>query len=158
MSLNENKKIIEYLCNNVGWFIASESTDASDCFLKDKPFDGFCYHTHNATREKMLNEFALKIIQKTCNKLNVEYKVERVMWNMYLKGQEGKTHTDKDQDGFLSILYNLHTTDGGTVVDGVFYKDKAFETKVFYSNRPHRGIGPKKDLVRFNLNVLIQVL
>ena len=52
--------------------------------------------------------------------------IERFMWNMYYPNQESFVHTDvdKDKDNFLSILYNLNTTSGGTKIKDVFYKDQ----------------------------------
>ena len=60
--------------------------------------------------------------------------IERIHWNYYSKGQEGVGHVDRDEDRYISILYNPLTTDGGTEIKKVFYPDIAGQAKVFKSN------------------------
>ena len=42
---------------------------------------------------------------------------------MYLKESQGELHTDRPLSNFISVVYNLHTTDGSTEIDGKFYND-----------------------------------
>ena len=76
---------------------------------------------------------------------------------MYLKDSEGEFHTDRPSDDYLSTLYCLNPSDGGVVIDGKFYGDIESQAKVFKSNTVHKGFGPKKDNVRFNLNVTFKI-
>jgi hypothetical protein len=47
--------------------------------------------------------------------------IYRIHWNYYYGDQQGIGHIDKDENNFISILYNPHTTDGGTEILGKFY-------------------------------------
>lgn len=80
----------------------------------------------------------------------------RTHWNYYYKDQEGTGHIDKTENNFISILYNPHTTDGGTEILGKFYQDKMGQAKVFKSNWMHRGICVKKDKARSSLNIVLE--
>ena len=60
-----------------------------------------------------------------------------------------------ENENFFSILYSLHTTDGGIQIEDIFYKDEMGEAKVFKSNIIHKGVGPKEIKSRFNFNAII---
>lgn len=156
-SQEENNKILFELCNT-SWFIAFESTPRQEQLFVFKKHLGFSLisNERNNNEDIILNNFANKVTEKVLSKLNIKGKISRFMWNHYLSNQNSSVHTDHNQDNFISILYNLHTTDGGTEIDKKFYPDKVSQAKVFKSNLLHRGIGPKKDVVRFNLNIVIE--
>tara|TARA_R110000822_G_scaffold293879_2_gene415913 strand:+ start:201 stop:731 length:531 start_codon:yes stop_codon:yes gene_type:complete len=158
MPTEKNEKIIKNLCN-VGWFLATEYTSPYKFLMQDNHLPaGFNYVTHKSAQDKDLNNFAEEVVSKTCEILKIKYKIDRIMWNMYLTGQNGTVHTDMHTYGYLSFLYNLHTTDGGTEIEDTFLIDKESQVKIFDSQTKHKGIGPKKDIIRFNLNVVINVL
>ena len=75
---------------------------------------------------------------------------------MYLKKAETDPHRDTPDQNFKSILYNLHTTDGGIKIENDFYSDKMGQAKIFNSNLIHQGFGPTNDNVRFNLNIMFK--
>jgi hypothetical protein len=114
--------------------------------LKDgKPFDS------------PLNKEAYKITKKVCDTLEIKkYKIIRFLWNMYFQRNHTDYHQDEYTEDYLSILYNPHTTDGGTFVNNIFHVDKMGQAKVYKSMVEHRGNPPSKDAIRFNLNVLIK--
>jgi hypothetical protein len=74
-----------------------------------------------------------------------------------MPGMSGNYHTDNDNDNRISILYNLHTTDGGFYLEDKFFPDIMGTAKVFKSNIKHKGIGPIKDKARFNLNIVVMI-
>jgi hypothetical protein len=82
--------------------------------------------------------------------------INRVHWNYYYGDQQGIGHIDKDENNFISILYNPHTTDGGTEILGKFYPDKMSQAKIFKSNWNHKGICVKKDKARASLNIVLE--
>lgn len=97
------------------------------------------------------------ILHTVCEKLNIKnFDVDRIFWNLYTPLAYPKNHVDKSSNEYLSLLYNPHTTDGGTEIDGKFYADKMGQVKIFKSNTLHKGCAPKKDLARFNLNIVFK--
>jgi hypothetical protein len=158
MPKQKNEEIIQNLCN-VGWYIATEYNSPYQSLFENKQTaSGFSYVTHKSTTDKKLNYFAEEVVNKTCEIMKIKYKIERIMWNMYMRNQNGIVHTDIDAPGYLSMLYNLHTTDGGIEIEDNFLIDKESQIKIFDSQIKHRGLGPKKDTIRFNLNIVINVL
>jgi len=106
-----------------------------------------------------LNKEAYKITKKVCEQLNIKkYEIKRFLWNMYFPRNHTDFHKDEYTDNFLSILYNPHTTDGGTFINNKFYVDKIGQAKIYKSMVEHKGNPPSKDAVRFNLNILIKCL
>ena len=150
-----NNKIISHLCNNISWNIAREYKKPFDVLMIDKTSLGFSYDSINKN-EKQLNHVAKVISDHIFNKIGLIGKLKRVMWNMYYKNQNSFIHIDEDKNNHISIIYNLHNTDGGTKIDNIFYRDKESQAKVFNSNILHQGIGPTDDNVRFNLNMVIE--
>jgi hypothetical protein len=106
-----------------------------------------------------LNTYGKIILDLVLNKLNFKGKfiIHRFYWNMYHSGNYTEEHVDGGEEN-LTILYNLHTTDGGTEINKIFYKDLMGEAKVFKSNILHKGIPPKEDKIRFNLNIVLTIL
>jgi hypothetical protein len=88
-------------------------------------------------------------------------KLHRIYWNWYCPGAIMGMHQDELTDNYYSIIYNLHTNDGGTefkVNDEIkFYKSVESEALLFPSKLYHRGVAPKKDPNRFNLNILLEI-
>ena len=81
----------------------------------------------------------------------------RLQWNYYNAGSTGNTHVDTEQDGIQSIVYNINTNNGGTVIDGEFIKSVAGDAIIFPSNVPHHGVGPGQAEMRFMLNIMFYV-
>tara|TARA_E500000318_G_scaffold80219_1_gene75315 strand:- start:238 stop:765 length:528 start_codon:yes stop_codon:yes gene_type:complete len=106
-----------------------------------------------------LNLYAEVIGEIVMHKLNIKnFKFERFFWNMYFKNSTSDIHKDRQTPGYLSILYSIHTTDGGTEIAGKKYEDKMGIAKVFDSHIDHRGLSPIKDPVRFNLNIIAEIV
>jgi|TARA_R100000455_G_scaffold31032_1_gene23254 hypothetical protein len=129
---------------------------------KDIPHPGFQLQTADKDSKIMpsdpLNFFAFLVIEQIVTKLKInDYKLERIFWNYYHTGMEGYGHKDRDQDNFISIVYNLHSTDGGTEIGGKFFEDKMGSAKVFHSNIFHKGVSTKKQKARFNLNIILKL-
>jgi hypothetical protein len=91
-------------------------------------------------------------------KLKIESfkKIYRIHWNYYYGDQQGIGHIDRPENNFISILYNPHTTDGGTEILNKFYPDKIGQAKIFKSNWNHKGICVKKDKARASLNIILE--
>jgi hypothetical protein len=153
---NFNKEIIQHLCTNVEWSLAFD-------YSKDRIYDnifnknqnlGFSYVSQDDSRQLFLNTVAKIVVYTIAERLNLKLLVERFMWNMYLPNQNSLSHKDREDDNYLSILYNLHDNDGGTEINENVYSDSESEAKVFKSNSLHRGLGPKISPIRFNLNIV----
>ena len=153
-----NKQILKYLCNEVPWKIASEYKKPYDIIFSDNLHLGYSYCSNLTDNQEILNIPASIVMNTVLEKINLKGKIFRFMWNMYNKNQESFIHSDHHSDNYISVIYNLHTTDGGTEVNGKFYKDQESDAKIFKSNIKHKGVGPKKDFIRFNLNIVIELL
>jgi len=150
-----NEDIIKHLCD-MSWFIATEGEERFKR-IHNKQHSGFGRITYQENGEIIktpLNLYAEIIFKIICDRLETKGKINRIFWNLYTPNNIGNIHTDSNDEKFRTILYNLDTTDGYTEVDGVKYMDKMGQAKVYNSNIPHRGVGPKKHPVRFNLNIL----
>jgi hypothetical protein len=106
----------------------------------------------------VLNVYGQIIFNIIIDKLKIKARLDRLFWNMYLKQSETEIHADILDPEYFSLVYNLHTTDGGIEIDNKFYPDLESQAKIFKSNILHRGIGPKQDNVRFNLNIVFKKL
>jgi len=160
LPIETNKKIINYLAAH-HWYIAA---DYNNITRTEKIFSnknsGFSLTTFGEGKivvDSVLNIYGELIFDIIIEKINIKAKLERIFWNMYFKESQGDLHTDRPLSNFISAVYNLHTTDGGTEIDGKFYNDIEGQAKVFDSNVLHRGFGPKQDNVRFNLNLIFKI-
>jgi hypothetical protein len=160
--VSTNLKIINLLLESKNWYIAidKKSNKFEDFFSREKKNLGFTMLTYCRTKEIKtdnleLNLYADLILDNICEKLKIKnFNIERIMWNLYFSSDEGDYHVDNYESNFLSVLYSLHTTDGGIILDNNFINDKQGEAKVFKSSILHKGVGPTKDKVRFNLNMV----
>lgn len=85
-------------------------------------------------------------------------KIVRIMWNYYNRASSGVYHQDMYVDNYYSILYNLSTTDGGTIVDNTFYEGEQGSAVLFPSAVIHKGVGPTKFKHRFALNIVFEAV
>lgn len=162
LPLNENIKIIGELVKSP-WYLAQDNKE--NIFKEIFNFNrGFQICTFNTNKDNyinennLLNDFAKKIFNIILNLQNEKGELVRINWNMYLNFSKPSYHTDIDDIGYKSILYSLHTTDGGILIKNYLCGDKMGEAKIFNSNILHKGIRPKRDRVRFNLNIIYKVI
>jgi len=128
-------------------------------FLNFKGMSMTTYNTEAAIDiDPYLNDYGHKIAKIVCKKAKIKkYKVFRFFWNFYRPNDVTEWHLDKGNSGFMSFVYNLHNSDGGTEVGKKIYYDKEGEAKLFKSDTKHRGLGPKKLSFRLNLNCILQL-
>jgi hypothetical protein len=150
------------------WGFAVDSTNGYDTLMKyvfDKKNYGFYLITYidnkdvkNTPHSIELNTFAKTITDIVTDKLGINERVNihRFYWNMYFNNSTMIEHTDWHDDSYLTILYNLHTTDGGIEINKIFYKDIMSQAKIFHGVNLHKGIAPKEDPIRFNLNIVFE--
>jgi hypothetical protein len=156
LPLETNLRIINQLSNSP-WYIAFDKENDRTQKIFSPKNNGFSHQTILEGKieiDSVLNVYGLLIFDIVKDKLNIKAEINRLYWNMYLKGSDSEIHKDRTESYFNSIVYNFHTTDGGTEIDGKFYPDVMGQAKIFKSNIPHKGIGPSKDNVRFNLNII----
>lgn len=84
-----------------------------------------------------------------------KFSIFRSAWNYYYKDQEGIGHIDSSAKNSISLVYTPTSSDGGTEIDGVFYKDEERQLKIFKSDWKHRGVCVKNNKGRFSLNVVL---
>ena len=159
-----NKKIIDTLFNTSLW---RHAKDGSPVYNINQPDCGMAIITFGDSIEytphEILNVYAgviFDIVQK--NSLIQFKKINRYYWNWYSPGSIGtKYHEDHPNDNKYSIIYNLHTNDGGTIFkineEEKFEKSVESEAIVFPSKITHKGIPPKKSLHRLNLNIITEI-
>ena len=78
------------------------------------------------------------------------------MWNIYRAGEEGIFHNDGEEEGLYTILYSLNSSDGYLQINDAKFYDVEDEAKVFPSKLLHKGVGPEKDRLRINLNIVLE--
>ena len=153
-----NLDIIKILSDK-SWQVGDDHANESKLTtIMSGKYRGFVLSTYDTetSHDQILNIFADIIYKKILEELNAKGHLFRVMWNMYYKDQNTNLHIDNPNDGFITIIYNLHTTDGGVQIDNKFYPDLMGQAKVFDSLILHQGFGPKKDNVRFSLNIVFK--
>jgi hypothetical protein len=153
-----HKVILEEL-GNCQWFIASKNPISRFERISLKINSGFSITTvmhGKAEFNTILNVYGNIIYESILERLKIKANLYRLNWNMYFPGSETSLHKDIDIMGYKSVLYSLQNTDGGIVIGDVFYPDKEGQAKIFNSDIKHKGLGPTKDNVRFNLNIMFK--
>ena len=161
-----NKLILTELCNSCRWRLAFDK-GPRDIYVsmllskidKDFGWNMRSYHrTEHFDENVKLNTWAQVIFyhvietsKKFINPIPIRFN-----WNYYNKSSTGNFHTDSENPNSYSILYSIHDTDGGVQVADSFYKDVEGQAKLFSSCTQHKGIGPKDNLLRFNLNIVFE--
>jgi hypothetical protein len=159
---NSNQRIIKNLLHSPHWQFAEDDDKPAEVGVFDNNVNhaAFILTSYdlfkNINNDAILNIYANLITDIVCEKEEIKnYTIQRFCWNYYMPGMSGNYHTDNENDNRLSILYSLNTTDGGFYLKDDFYPDVMGTAKIFKSNIEHKGVGPKKDKARFNLNVVI---
>ena len=107
--------------------------------------------------DEKLNIFGLFITEKVCEKAQIKYKtIKRFLWNIYRQNEEGQFHQDADEN-HVSIVYSFNKTDGYLQINDAKFYDVEDEAKIFSSNLQHKGVCPTKELLRINLNILLEI-
>tara|TARA_R110000751_G_scaffold17046_4_gene53151 strand:- start:344 stop:895 length:552 start_codon:yes stop_codon:yes gene_type:complete len=161
-----NALILEELCNSCRWRLAFDK-GPSDIYVsmllnkvdKDFGWNMRSYHIRDHFDENVkLNTWAQIVTHHVLEKSKkfINPKITRFNWNYYNKSSTGRFHTDAENPNSHSIIYSLHTTDGGVQIGDSFYKDVEGEAKLFPSNIEHKGVGPKENVLRFNLNIVFE--
>jgi hypothetical protein len=160
-----NKKIIHFLLSTKNWKIAHDSNNLNliNDLLGDPGKDyGFSLQTFNEPENinldsplNLYGEIIYSIIKK-----NTKYnflKPNRFYWNYYNNSSHTLLHTDKESNNFVSFLYNLHTSNGGTEINGTFYKSNCGEAIIFPSNLLHKAITSTDTKSRFSFNCIVEL-
>ena len=144
-----NKRIISLLSEIYGWGFGYDNN--SNQINVDKPDAGFTLKTYNNSFKYIdndgLNCFAYFISDIVEKNIFFKFKsINRIHWNWYNPGSKMEFHSDESLDKFFSIVYNLHTNDGGTnFKDYETISSKESQAIVFKSEKLHKGIAPKKN-------------
>jgi len=164
-----NKDIIEILINEARWKIASDwgrLNEKEKSFNVNKMLDenisnaGFSFVTfdkkYNLYVNTTLNLYGDIIFYTIKNKLKTIQTLHRIYWNYYDTSSKAALHKDELEDGYYSIIYNLHTNDGGTEINNKFYPSIEGQALIFPSNVWHKGIASTEFKHRFNLNMIVK--
>jgi hypothetical protein len=176
VKLNIPKKcllqITDILTREESWMFGSDKPGNTNKkylnnLIEGKAVDfGFTLATFDASREFVqkgnnLNVYADLIFQMIVEKILYlkDKKIFRIYWNYYHQNSQTNFHRDNDHKDFYSIVYNLHSNDGGTEIllndESNFYKSEENEAIIFKSTEEHRGVAPKTDPTRFSLNIVV---
>tara|TARA_E500000318_G_scaffold7589_1_gene7032 strand:- start:29 stop:580 length:552 start_codon:yes stop_codon:yes gene_type:complete len=164
---SSNIDLITYLIKQNNWgFTEEKPYDALeganhlfDCFIKNKSFGLSCPTLLNDKQiiETPLNIYAKIILDTVMERINLKYtSIFRFYWNYYFPGNSAVEHIDHSNSDHVSIIYNPHTSEGGTKINGNFYPDVMGQAKVFNSQTLHQGIIQEKGS-RFNLNIIVRL-
>lgn len=163
-----NNKIILLLLKSTNWRIAKDFND--DIRLLDDMLNNnnksygnsltsfSTYPLEKINIECELNNYAEIIFEIVKNHTKYKFlKPIRFYWNFYNKAAAAALHTDMTENYFVSFVYNLNTNNGGTNLNGEFFKSNAGEAIVFKSNLLHSSIPQTDSTARFNLNCIIEL-
>tara|TARA_R110000765_G_scaffold371351_1_gene461571 strand:+ start:243 stop:773 length:531 start_codon:yes stop_codon:yes gene_type:complete len=159
-----NKKIINILINTKGWYFGNDKNNFLNAAHSMEADQGMVLVTHdeNLKIEKnenfnLLNICGEFIARLTLDKAQMDQKwaVKRVNWNFYHTKSKGKEHIDSETPGCVSILYNLNTNNGCTIINNKGFKSNESESIIFSSNKLHQGVGCDTQL-RYNLNLILR--
>jgi|TARA_E500000318_G_scaffold56066_1_gene52133 hypothetical protein len=164
-----NRDIIQMLINEARWKIASDvgrfngeklNSDIDKMLDDDVSNAGFSCVTfdrkYNHKVNTALNLYGDIIFYTIKNKLKTIETLYRIYWNYYDTSSKASLHKDELEEGYYSVIYNLHTNDGGTEIDNKFYPSVEGQALVFPSNVLHKGIASTKSKHRFNLNMIVK--
>jgi len=154
-----NVSIIQELYRVANWqFPFEEGRGNLNNFDQGMAYTSFKKDLFGFERHPVLNTFAEKIFNIVTNKKGT---IARIYWNWYNQNSQTFFHKDNLQHNCFSILYNIHSNDGGTefIVDNktLFYKSNESEAILFPSLIEHRGVSPKKNKQRFSLNIIYYI-
>jgi|688.fasta_scaffold01482_10 hypothetical protein len=161
-----NKKIILFLLKSRNWGIAKDKGGEVELLneligTSGKDY-GFSLQTLDVKDgiyiEGPLNLYA-EIIYEIIKK-HTKYKFLKPMrfyWNYYNNFSQTLPHKDRDENFYLSFVYNLHDNDGGTKINDEFFKSNSGEAILFPSNCMHVGISSSNTKGRFNLNCIVEL-
>ena len=141
----------------VQWIL---STDTLADGYSDAGFLHYSLNLFNPNKKPEMNKlnFFGEIITKKIkdNIPNLEdHIIIRYLWNYYNRSSTGTFHQDEKTNDFVSVIYYVNTCDGGTIVGDKFIKSESGKAVIFPSTTLHRGVGPKEDLQRYVLNILL---
>ena len=160
-----NKTLISYLISNTAWRFATDLNQDElirDNITKKNGFDyGFFIRTYDVKEQHYRDDFLNNIAQTIKNMIDEKSNfniglIQRIYWNMYVNSSVMEYHRDQQADNnCISIVYNLHTNDGGTnFKDYKTISSKESKAIVFKSEKLHKGIAPKKIPFRFCVNIV----
>ena len=131
-------------------------------FMDTEAHRGFIckiYNNEEGEREQIefdepFSLYAEIILNQLSKQLKFEYKkITRIIYNYYCRNQFATEHQDGTEDNEFSLVYNITTTDGGTIIQGEKYPDKIGQAKIFKSKWWHRSWPCVKDKGRVSLNI-----
>jgi len=167
-----NEKIINYLGTQIGWrFAPSEKPfELRPAFIEVIPpgnvaDSGMSIITYSrnsakdATIDYFLNSMGDWIFYLCQERSSFKLKyLERIYWNLYGPTARPGWHVDSRAAGeYASILYNLHTNDGGTEFESGKVISKEGRAVIFPSDLKHRGLAPRKYKWRLSLNLVVKI-
>ena len=163
---NDNLALLNYLFTHEKFDIGINHPRPGARFekalLENAQHAGFNCQTYSEDMEfsfdNPLNVYAFVIINQLSKNLGFEYeKITRVGYNYYCRDQHATDHTDSFTKDEISIVYNPHTTDGGTKILDKKYPDIAAQAKIFKSIWLHSSWSTVKDKSRVSLNIKIKI-
>ena len=110
-------------------------------------------------RDNLLNFFGHLVFSLIQERSKFKIKnINRLYWNFYTPVSEMNFHVDDHNPGrSISAIYNLHTNDGGTVIQDNFIYSKESQAIIFRSEKLHKGIAPKISNCRLSLNLVMSI-
>lgn len=148
--------------DNHPWFISLDAEDDNTSEMKEGTSDcGFLFTSYleNHIDYNPINQLADYALKRFFKRSKYEWYgvvVHRILWNYYNKSSDGVFHVDEPNENYQSLLLNLNTNDGGTVVDGQTFNSEAGKLVSFPSRLLHRGIGPTESPRRFAVNIILR--
>ena len=164
---NDNLALLNYLFSHKKFAVAVNNVRLGARFekalLENVQHAGFVCNTYGDEDKEFsfndpLNVYAFVIVNQLSKNLGFKYeKIDRVNYNYYCQNQHATDHTDSSEKNEISIVYNPHTTDGGTKILDKKYPDIGGQAKIFKSNWLHSSYSTIKDKGRVSLNIKFKI-
>lgn len=166
LTKRDNLTILDWLFSEKHWRLATNylgpGKRLSKALINNVQHAGFTHTSASIGHENFLDDplnlYTLVIANQISERCGFDYKkIYRTNWNYYCKNQKATPHIDDPKENLISIIYNLHTTDGGTIILDKEYKDVASQAKIFKSNWEHSSSSVTKDKGRVSVNILLEI-
>lgn len=152
------------------YYYSTTAYRGTDAYEKLYQFVHTVYRDNQVNSHDYLYNIVTRILEKVETQIGSKLEIERAKFNLLPRQPFTdedlipSIHTDKDEEGYVSIIYYLEDSDGDTVIYNNHHEEKQRYTPqantciIFDSNTWHRATPPTINKVRRIINIVAKVL